>query len=246
MRIVFVLLAYCLATVPARAVEVQVYAAASLRDVLRDVAAARAGTGDALVFNFAGSNVLALQIQAGAPADVFFSADARRMDALEANGLLRPGTRHDVLTNRLVVVVPASRPSGVRSPQDLLGVRRLALAETRSVPAGVYARQYLEGAGLWATLRDRVVPTENVRAALAAVESGNVDAGIVYATDARASKRVRVAFEIEDGPHILYPVAVLQRARQPEAALRFVEFLSSDAARTVFEAHGFGLLAREP
>lgn len=246
MRIGLSLLWISIACSAPQAAEVRVFAAASLRDAMRDVAAAWPAQGDEIVFNFAGSNVLALQIEAGAPADVFFAADAARMDSLEVQGLVADGTRTDVLANRLVVVVPASRPVELRAPQDLAGVRRLALGETRSVPAGVYARQYLEAAGLWEMLRERVVPTENVRAALAAVESGNVDAGIVYATDARISKRVRVACDIVDGPRIVYPVAVLARAREPQAARRFVAFLTTDRARAVFESHGFGVLPREP
>jgi molybdate transport system substrate-binding protein len=120
-------------------------------------------------------------------------------------------------------------------------VGNIALAEPQTVPAGIYAKEYLEQHGLWSKVIDKVVPTENVRAALAAVESGNVDAGIVYKTDAAISKNVRVAYEVPpgQGPSISYPVAVLKESRQIDAAKRFVEFLASDAARATFRRYGF-------
>jgi molybdate transport system substrate-binding protein len=120
-------------------------------------------------------------------------------------------------------------------------VKRIALAEPRTVPAGIYARRFFEQQKLWTTVESKIVPTENVRAALAAVEAGNVDAGIVYQTDAAISKKVKVVFEVpvEEGPAISYPVAMINGSRQPEAARRFLEHLKSDDARRVFERFGF-------
>ncbi len=166
------------------------------------------------------------------------------MDEVQAAGLVRPGDRVDLLSNRLVVVVPADSTAALATPDELARVRRLALGDPQAVPAGIYARQWLEKRGLWERLRDRVVPTLDVRAALAAVESGNADAGIVYRTDAAVSKRVRVALEVPDGegPRIVYPAALLAAARGP-APRAFFESLRSPQARAVFERLGFEFLA---
>jgi molybdate transport system substrate-binding protein len=130
----------------------------------------------------------------------------------------------------------------IAAPADIVSkVRVLALAEPQSVPAGIYAKQYLKAQKLWSKLIDRVVPTENVRAALAAVEAGNADAGIVYKTDAGISKKVRIAYEVarSEGPKISYPFAVVANTQQPEAARRFLTFLESPAAIEVFQKYGF-------
>lgn len=224
--------------------ELTVFAAASLSDALGELAKRhQAATGTRVFLNLAASSTLARQIEAGAPADVFFSADAAKMDQLERQGMLLPGTRTTLLSNTLVIVAPADAAAPVRAPQDLLSpqVRTLALAEPESVPAGIYAREYLTRLGLWEPLRAKVVPTENVRAALAAVEAGNADAGIVYQTDAAISRRVRVAYAVPraEAPEIVYPAAVLAASRDPVAARRFLEFLGSPEATAVFRRHGF-------
>jgi molybdate transport system substrate-binding protein len=221
-----------------------VFAAASLADALREIGAGfEARTGDRVVLSVGGSNDLARQIRAGAPAEVFVSASAERMDELERAGLVRAGDRVDLLSNRLAVVVPAGSTTSLASAEDLAGVRRLALGDPQAVPAGIYARQWLEKRGLWERVRDRVVPTLDVRAALAAVESGNADAGIVYKTDAAISKRVRVALEVPEAeaPRIVYPAALLATANGP-APRAFFEHLRSAEARAVFERLGFELL----
>ncbi len=229
---------------PAAAEEVTVYAAASLTDCLKEVARGfEKTTGHKVVFNLGGSNDLARQIKAGAPADVFFSADKAQMDGLEAAGLVRAQDRVDALSNVLVAVVPAASTVRLNDPQDLPVVNRLALADPEAVPAGVYARTWLESIGLWGKVKDRVVPTLNVRAALSAVESENADAGIVYRTDAAISKRVRVAFEVprDQGPAIVYPLAPLAASRKPATA-EFVRYLLSASAREVYGRHGFVVL----
>lgn len=224
--------------------EVTVLAAASLTDALKEIAATyEKESGDKVMFNFGASSTLARQIREGAPADLFLSADEAKMDGLEKAGLLAPGTRRSILSNRLAVVVLAGSPLPISQVADLAGsrVRAIALAEPQTVPAGIYAKEYLLKTGLWPTIRDRVVPTENVRAALAAVESGNVDAGIVYRTDALISKRVRVAFEVpsREGPDISHPFAMLKESASPEAARRLLAYLASKAARDVFVKYGF-------
>ena len=238
-------------TICVSAAEVMVFAAASLTDVLQAAAPGfERSAGDRVVFNFGASSLLARQIQEGAPADVFFSADEARMDQLDRAGLLLAGTRRSLLSNSLVLVVAADSARTNLAPADLIGptIRRLALADPQSVPAGIYARAFLEKRGWWAAVAPKVVPTANVRAALAAVESGNVDAGIVYRTDAAISHKVRVAAEIPaaDTPPISYPIAVLHDARAPDAARKFVAYLRSPAVLPSFRAAGFGVAAPAP
>ena len=224
--------------------EVHLYAAASLTDAVTELAGTfEKETGHRLVFNFGGSNDLARQIKAGAPADVFFSADAAQMDGLQAAGLVRPQDRLNVLSNVLVVVTPLASSRKLATPRDLLGVDRLALADPEGVPAGVYARKWLESVGLWQPIQGKVVPTLDVRAALAAVEAGNADAGIVYRTDASVSRRVRVAFEVprEQGPAIMYPLAPMAASKKPATAA-LVRYLASEGARAVYRRFGFVVL----
>ena len=233
-----------LLTTALRAAEVSVFAAASLTDAMKELASAyEAESGDKLVFNFAGSNALARQIKEGAPADVFFSADEAQMGGLEKAGLIAEGSRKSVLSNSLVFVAPKDSAMTSLTPQDLTQptIKRLALADTKTVPAGVYSEAYLEKLGLWKEVEPKVIPTENVRAALAAVESGNVDAGIVYKTDASISKAVKVVFEVpaKEGPDISYPIAVIKESKNPEAAQKFLDYLKSEPALTVFRKYGF-------
>lgn len=224
------------------AAEVRVFAAASLTDALTAIAAAcRADGGDRIVFNFAGSSTLARQIEMGAPADLFASADAPKMDALERKGLIVRETRVSFLSSSLVVVVPREKGMAVSSPRDLLRAGRIALGEPASVPVGIYAKAWLVRAGIWTALAPRVIPVENVRAALAAVESGDVNAAIVYRTDALISSRVRIALEVarDAAPHIEYPFAVTTEAASPAAARQFLRYLQSEKARAIFRRYGF-------
>jgi len=239
------------ATVPATAAEVNVFAAASLTDALKEIATAyESSSGDKLVFNFGASSTLARQIQEGAPADLFFSADEAKMDSLAKGGLVVKETRKSLLSNTLVVVVPVDSNLTIASPADLATtkVRVLALAEPQSVPAGIYAKEWLKSQKLWSRVIDKVVPTENVRAALAAVESGNVDAGIVYKTDAGISKKVKIAYEVPaaGGPKISYPLAVIAASKHQEAARKLLAYLESAPALDVFRRYGFLIPAAAP
>lgn len=230
---------------PALAEKALVFAAASTTNALQELAPAfTKATGHEVEFAFGASSDLARQAVAGAPADAFLSADVVRMDTLQKAGLLQPGTRVDLLSNRLVVVVPADAKGALAGPEGLKGVKRLALADPAAVPAGVYAKAWLEKAGLWKGLEAKVVPALDVRAALSAVESGRVDAGVVYATDAAQSKKVKVAFAVPDAdaPRITYPVAALAKGRAPEAGRAFVRFLQTDEARRAFAKQGFFVL----
>lgn len=234
---------------PAHAERVLVFAAASTTDALQELG--RAFTqehGHTVEFAFGASSDLARQAVAGAPADAFLSADTAKMDLVEKAGLVQAGTRVDLLSNRLVVVVPVDSKRQVASAVDLKQVKRVALADPAAVPAGLYAKAWLERAGVWKELEPRVVPSLDVRAALAAVEAGRVDAGVVYATDAALSKRVRVVLTVPEaeGPRIVYPVAALSRGKAAVAGAAFVRFLRSDTARRVFEKHGFVFTAGKP
>jgi molybdate transport system substrate-binding protein len=227
--------------------ELAVHAAASLTDAMKEIAVAyEKESGDKLQLNFGASSMLARQIEEGAPADLFLSADEAKMDALEKKSLLLTGTRRGLLSNLLVIVVATDASANPKSASDLTKAeyRKIALAEPQTVPAGIYAREYLQKLGLWDALKERVVPTESVRAALASVESGNVEAGFVYKTDALISKKVKIAVEISatEGPKISYPMAVLKSSQQPERARKLEEYLAGPAARQVFEKFGFIVL----
>jgi molybdate transport system substrate-binding protein len=244
------LLLSVLLAVPVRAGErVTVFAAASLKNALDAVAAAWEGeTGNRVVVSYAASSALAKQIDAGAPADVFVSADLDWMAWLSERDLTSKGTETRLLGNRIVLIAP--KDSGVRGAiapgfdlAGLLGDGRLAMANVDSVPAGKYGRAALEKLGVWASVEGKVAQAENVRAALALVSTGEAPLGIVYRTDAAADAKVRIvaAFPQDTHPPIVYPAAVLAGAASP-AAGDFLAFLQSDKARMLFEAQGFAVL----
>ena len=230
---------------------VHVFAAASLRDV-----AAEIGRGferrhpAAVVFNFAGSNTLAQQIDAAPRADVFLSADERWVDFLDRNRRTVPGSRRSFLSNRLVVIAHRDADLEVREPGELAAARFrfLALADPEAVPAGRYARAALgrverDGADLWTQVANRLAPTLDVRAALALVESDPEILGIVYRTDARTSDKVRVLYEFPgaDDQPVAYWATRIAGGDNPEAGRLFLDFLASPEARAIAERHGFGI-----
>jgi len=218
-----------------------VFAATSLKDALDEVRDAYSGE---VTVSYGASSALAKQIENGAPADLFVSADREWMDELDRAGLLRAGTRVDLLGNSLVLVAPRDSAISLHVGPGFalaraLGDGRLALADPRAVPAGKYAKAALESLGAWDAVADRVAPAENVRAALRLVARGEAPLGIVYATDARAEPGVRVVDAIPPSAHppIVYPAALLARARRNAVALH--EFLGGDGARAIFARHGF-------
>jgi molybdate transport system substrate-binding protein len=240
----FLLLFLGLTTRSMKADDLTVFAAASLTNALNEIATGYEKTsGDKIAFNFEASGTLELQIRHGAPADIFFSADEAKMNDLDKDGLLQAGTRRDLLANRLVIIVPADSSAKLDSPAGLADpkFRKIALGETHVVPAGIYAKEYLTKLGLWTQLEPRVVPLENVRAALAAVETGNADAGIVYQTDALQSHKVRIAYEVPapDGPAIVYPAALVKDSKHAAAAQKFLDYLGGPEAAQVFARAGF-------
>jgi molybdate transport system substrate-binding protein len=242
-------LALVVATLPApqglpAAKAITVSAAVSLTEALSAIAEQYGKEGRGSVrFNFAASNVLARQIAAGAPADVFISADETQMDAVAAANLLADGSRITIVRNQLAIVVPNDRPRTMTSPRALLGetYKRIAVGDPSAVPAGVYAKAWLGQEGLWTQLEPRLVPSGSVRAALAAVESGAADAAIVYRTDARTALKATVAYVLsaDRGPRIVYPAAIIRGTAVPDEAKRFLDYLRGAAAARIFQRFGF-------
>ena len=226
-----------------------VFAAASLESVLPQMAAALARTRlPAPRYSFGASSALARQIEQGAPADLFISADLDWMDYLDQRSLIARPTRRTLLTNTLVLIAPAASGARLRIGPNMplaqtLGDGRLALADPASVPAGRYARAALTSLGGWASVESKVAPTDNVRSALAFVARGEAPLGIVYATDARAERRVRVvgAFPASTHPPIVYPAALTIRSATNPAAAASLRFLGGPAAGAIFRQAGFGL-----
>ncbi len=222
-----------------------VFAAASLKDALEPIAAQyQAETGTGVTLSLAGSSALARQIQHGAPADVFISANVAWMDHLAGRGLLAPGTRVDLVSNRLVLIGHGAQQPVTLAPgldlAGLVGRSRLAIALADAVPAGIYAQAALDWLGAWPGIIPRTAQADNVRLALALVARGEARLGIVYASDARAEPGITVlgAFPAESHPPILYPAAALARGYS-SAARRFLDHLSGPAAQARFAQHGF-------
>lgn len=226
-----------------RADDILVFAAASLKTVLEELASDFGQvTGHTATFSFAGSSALARQILYDAPADIFISANIDWMNDVEINGKIEPGTRSDLLQNRLVVIQhgkakPVADFTGLATRLD---EELLAMALVQAVPAGIYGKAALEYHSMWEQMAGNVVQTDNVRSALALVASGEVRYGIVYATDALEDDRVSVIWQFEEQSHppIIYHIADLA-TRDIPAEQEFIEFLRSNASRHVFEQHGF-------
>ncbi len=224
--------------------EVTVYAAASLTNALEEAARIYGEeTGTRVDLRFGGSGALSVEIEHGAPADFFIAADIEWFDYLKGKGILVEESQVMLGWNRLVVIVPNSATASV--PNSHLGLtilERIAVGDPESVPAGRYALQALRGLGAYEMVKDRLVFTHSVRAALVQVERGEADGGIVYASDALASKKVRVAFEIEEKTHdpIVYPAAMITGSPHPEAARAFLNFLAGPEGRRILAEHGVG------
>jgi len=249
MMAVILLLAGSFGTLWAASDTVTVFAAASTTNAVTEIGAIFSqGNEEGFRPSFASSSTLAKQIENGAPADIFISANKKWMDYLEEKGMIEKDTRIDLLSNRLVLIVPAD--SAVKDVATgpgfdlltLLGDGRLSMGDPDHVPAGIYGKQALESLGVWTTIESRVARAKDVRAALALVERGEVPVGLVYATDAAISDKVRVVgtFPETSHPPIVYPVAVVAGRRSP-AADRFITLLQSPEARAVFEKYGFSV-----
>jgi molybdate transport system substrate-binding protein len=244
-RFILPLVFAALFALPAAAQDITVFAAASLTDALNEIGKAyEAKSGNHVVFSFAASSVLARQIENSAGADMFLSADLDWMDYLDKKSLLKPGTRHTLLGNHLVLIAPSGLNIAVKiAPHfDLagaLGNSRLAIADPASVPAGKYGKAALTNLGVWDSVSGKLAIAENVRAALAYVARGETTLGIVYNTDAKIEPRVHIVGIFPDSSHapILYPVALTKEANP--AAADFETYLQSPAALAVFQKDGF-------
>ena len=231
--------------VAANAADLTISAAASLTNAFKELGPAfeAQNAGTAVIFNFAASDALLAQIAKGAPADVFASADQEAMDKADAQKLLVAGSRRNVVSNSLVMIVPSDSTLGLKAPADLQKpeVKRIAVGNPASVPVGRYTKGSLEAAKLWAVVEPKVVMAQSVRQALDYVARGEVEAGFVYSTDAAIMKdKVKVVATIPTETAITYPVAAVNASPNPEAARKWLAFLMTPAAQTVLARHGFG------
>lgn len=237
-------------SVQAQHTEVTVSAAISLKDALDAIKQAYASQAPSvsLAMNYGASGTLQLQIEQGAPVDVYISAAPKQMDALESKGMLLAGTRKDLLRNGIVLIVPKDSELGIANFQDLLkpDVKKVALGEPTVVPAGKYAQEVLTHLGIYDQVNAKAVLAKDVRQVLTYVETGDVDAGIVYTTDALSSSKVKIVANAPPDSHepVIYPVAVIKTAKNAAAAKAFEDFLSGPQARAIFERYGFSLATR--
>ncbi len=227
--------------------ELIVFGAMSLTDALTEVSQRFGAARNVKVYcNFAGSSTLQRQIEKGAPADVFISASPKQMDALQQQGLLYKNARRAILNNRLVLVAPVNRSVSLTDvgmlPQDT--IRRIAIGEPNSVPAGIYGREALAQLGVWDAVQPKLIPTADVRSTLAYVESGEVDVGVVYQTDAAISKKVKIIYQFPDSSHspIVYPAAVLRNTGHKVLAQVFLEYLQTAEVTAIFEKYSFSVV----
>lgn len=219
-------------------------AAASLKEAMEEIKPLyqQSKPNVNITYNFGASGALQQQIEQGAPADIFISAGKKQVDALEQKGLLVSGTRTNLANNRLVLIVPKN-VVGVSSFYNLTDakIKKIAIGEPRSVPAGQYGEQVLKKLGIFNKVKSKLVLANNVRQVLAVVESGNADAGLVYATDAKISDKVKVVVAADDKYHspIVYPMAVIKRSKNVAASKELVQFLSGSQAKAVLKRYGF-------
>ncbi|WP_258171218.1 molybdate ABC transporter substrate-binding protein [Paenibacillus sp. R14(2021)] len=229
-------------------VELIVSAAASMSDALQDVKQRyeAAHPSVAITYNLGASGALEKQIEQGAPVDLFLSASTKNMDALAEKQLIDPADQVDLLSNKLVVVVPKNAQAAVASIADLAKpeVKKLAIGIPESVPAGSYAKEALNGAKLWDKVQAKTVQGKDVRQVLQYVETGNADAGFVYRTDALTSKQVSIAFTVDSAAYsaILYPGAIVKATKHPQEAADFFTYLQSSEAQGIFAAYGFNVI----
>lgn len=231
---------------PAQPKEIIVSAAVSLKNAFEEIGLIfERQTGVQVRFNLGASGLLQRQIEAGAPADVFASASARQMDALESRGLVLEGSRRELARNELVLVAPlGAQPSPLQVFTDIgqPGITRIAVGNPKTVPAGQYAQEALENLELWSPLQPRLILAENVRQVLDYVVRGEVDAGLVYASDvAVAQEKVRVVAPAPPGTHapIVYPIAALRGSGAPDAARRFIDLATSPEGQAILRKYGF-------
>ncbi len=232
---------------PAPTSTILVAAAASLQKAFQEVTPiyTKANPTQTVNYNFASSGVLEQQIKQGAPVDVFIAAANKQINSLQSQGLLVSGTQKTLLTNQLVLVAPKQSKVALTSFKQLTNpeIKRISIGEPRTVPAGQYATEVFKNLGILAQIKSKFVLGNNVKSVLTTVETGDVDAGIVYITDAKSSDKVTVVTIADEKLHspIHYPIAVIKSSKLIAGARQFIEFLQSKPARTVFKKYGFGI-----
>lgn len=231
---------------PAEKVELMVSAAASLTDCMNEIKGLyeKENDGITITYNFAASGALQQQIEQGAPADVFFSAGKKQMQALSDAGLMDDSTIKDIVENKVVLITPKDGTK-LASFEELANVKQIGVGEPETVPVGQYTAEVFENLKLTDVLKDKLVYAKDVREVLSWVETGNVDAGAVYETDAKISDKVEISCTAPEGSHkrVIYPVGMVKESKEADAAKAFVEYLFGDEAKTVFEKYGFSPVA---
>jgi molybdate transport system substrate-binding protein len=229
----------------AQPLELTISAAASLKDALAEIQTnyQKKYPNVKLILNLGASGSLQKQIEQGAPADIFISASPKQMNELDAKNMIYKATRKNLVENKLVLIVPQNSTVELAKFEDLMktGVQKLSIGEPTVVPAGQYAQQVLQKQGLWEQLKDKMVFAKDVRTVLTYVETGNVDAGIVYKTDATSSNKVKIAATAPEGTHrpIIYPAAVIAGSKHQKAAEDLLAYMTGTEGRSVFEKYGF-------
>ncbi len=226
-------------------IELNVSAAISLKDALEEIQKNYEIKNPTikLIYNLGASGALQKQIEQGAPADIFVSAAPKQMNELETKHLVNKSTRKNLVENELVIITPKSSTITIRNYEDLTKdeIQKVSIGETASVPAGQYAQEVLKKLGIWDQIKEKAVLAKDVRTVLTYVETGNVEAGIVYKTDAMFSTKINIAATPPDGSHqpIVYPIAALSESKQPKAAEDFLTYLNTPECKIIFEKYGF-------
>lgn len=224
--------------------EIYVLAAASLTDVLTELANNyKQKTSTEIIFSFASSGALQAQIEASAPADIFFSAAQKQMNALEEKGLIDSETRKDLLENKVVLISPKNSNLNIKSFTDITNsnVKKLGLGEPKSVPVGQYSEEILSNLSILDIAKEKAVYGSDVRNVLDWVETAEVDCGIVYATDAKIAKNINIIAEAPEGTHkkVIYPISIVKSSQNKEEAKKFIEYISTDKSKEIFQNYGF-------
>ena len=243
----FILLSFAGLLIGCSRQELVIFGAMSLTDALTEVCQRFGEAQNVKVYcNFASSSTLQRQIEKGAPADVFIAASPKQIDALQQKGLINGSSRRAILNNRLVLIAPVDSSLSIADVRMLTqdSIRRIAIGEPNSVPAGIYGKEALTHLGVWTAVQPKLIPSADVRSALAYVESGEVDVGIVYQTDAGLTQKIRVIYQFPDSSHspIVYPAAVLRNAGHKDRAQAFLEYLQTAEITAIFEKYGFSVV----
>ena len=224
--------------------EIYVLAAASLTDVLTELANNyKEETSTEVIFSFASSGALQAQMEASAPADIFFSAAQKQMNALEEKGLIDSETRKDLLENKVVLISPKNSNLNIKSFIDITNanVKKLGLGEPKSVPVGQYSEEILSNLSILDIAKEKAVYGSDVRNVLDWVETAEVDCGIVYATDAKIAKNINIIAEAPEGTHkkVIYPISIIKYSKNKEEAKKFIDYISTDKSKEIFQNYGF-------